>query len=288
MARVLSHIDTDSVRAAGPFLKWAGGKTQLLSQLEQFFPVKFNSYYEPFVGSAAVFFHLRRMRGRFPSCLADYNDELVNCYRMVRDKVDALIPLLKQHQLKHSRDYYYSVRKRVPDKMTELQRAARLIYLNKTCYNGLYRVNSKGQFNVPIGSYKKPRIINENALKYAGAALQEVSLKECDFSKVLDEAESGDLVYFDPPYHTETSGFTSYAVSSSGQAKFGPKEHRRLLEVAKELHENGCYIVVSNSDTEYIRNLFEDFNVYTVEARRSINSDGAGRGSVTELVITNG
>lgn len=271
-----------------PFLKWAGGKTQLLPKLAQFSPKDFSGYYEPFVGSAAVFFYLRRTRGVFPARLSDANAELVNCLRIVRDKVSCLVPLLRRYQAEHNEKYYYEVRKMVLGKATPLQRAARFIYLNKTCYNGLYRVNSKGQFNVPVGSYKKPRILDEKRLRAASESLRGVIIEHEDFSTVLDRAERGDLIYFDPPYYAEATGFTGYAVSPSGKAEFGAEEHRRLSEVVKELRERNCDVVVSNSDTRYIRYLYPkgEFKLNVVQARRMINCNGAGRGAVSELVIT--
>lgn len=290
MAGAKLLLDTSSVKqevAPEPFLKWAGGKTQLLGQLDRFFPGQFKAYYEPFVGSAAAFFHLRRTRTWFPAWLADSNAELVNCYQMVRDKAQTLIPLLKQHQHEHGKHHYYSVRGQNPETLTKVQRAARLIYLNKTCYNGLHRVNAKGEFNVPMGSYANPRVVDEEALKAAGKALRDTAFHAGDFSAVLDTAVAKDLIYFDPPYYTEGTGFTSYSVSASGKNVFGAEEHRRLLEVAKELNERDCHVIISNSDTEYIRRLYKSFNIHVVHARRAINSNGNGRGTVTELIITN-
>jgi len=287
-AKLLLDASTVKQEAAPePFLKWAGGKTQLLGQLDRFFPGQFKTYYEPFVGSAAAFFHLRRTRTWFPAWLADSNAELVNCYQMVRDKAQTLIPLLKHHQREHGKHHYYDIRGQNPETLTKVQRAARLIYLNKTCYNGLHRVNAKGEFNVPMGSYSNPRIVDEETLKAASKALKDATLCVGDFSAVLDTASRNDLIYFDPPYYTEGNGFTSYSVSASGKNVFGAEEHRRLLEVVKELSERDCHVVISNSDTEYIRRLYKNFNIHVVHARRAINSNGNGRGTVTELIITN-
>ena len=283
-------LDTSSVKqevAPEPFLKWAGGKTQLLGQLDRFFPGQFKTYYEPFVGSAAAFFHLRRTRTWFPAWLADSNAELVNCYQVVRDKVQTLIPLLKNHQREHGKHYYYNIRGQNPEALTKVQRAARLIYLNKTCYNGLHRVNAKGEFNVPMGSYSNPRIVDEETLKAASKALRDTAFYVGDFSAVLDTAVPNDLIYFDPPYYTEGNGFTGYSVSASGKNVFRAEEHRRLLEVAKDLSARDCHVVISNSDMEYIRRLYKGFNIHVVHARRAINSNGNGRGAVTELIITN-
>ncbi len=277
----------NSLLSAEPFLKWAGGKTQLLGQLDTFFPQRFSAYHEPFAGSAAVFFHLRRTRGCFAGSLMDINPELINCYEIVRDDIEALIPLLRQHQRLHRKKHYYAVRAMDPSQITEVERAARFIYLNKTCYNGLYRVNAKGQFNVPVGSYARPRIFDESDLRAASDALRSIALSAEDFSAVLDVAKADDLVYFDPPYFTENSGFTGYAIGKSGKVGFGADEHNRLAEVVNELHLRGCHIVLSNSDTDYIRHLFRHFTIHFVKARRPINCNGAKRGSVNEIVVTN-
>lgn len=284
---IMTLVGVQQPLAAGPFLKWAGGKNRLLPQLEPFFPERIVRYHEPFVGSGAVFFYLRRTRGAFPATLLDSNAELINCFTVVRDRVDALLPLLRWHEREHSKRHYYAMREHDPGALTDLQRAARFIYLNKTCYNGLYRVNAKGQFNVPMGSYKNPRICDEAILRAASEALQGVTLLATDFSTVLDHAGSCDFVYFDPPHYTESSGFTGYAVAASGRAGFGAEEHRRLAEVVKELDARGCHVIVSNSDTAYTRHLYTGFRLAVVRARRMINCNGAGRGLVDELVVSN-
>ncbi|MDA2912905.1 DNA adenine methylase [Acidobacteriia bacterium AH_259_A11_L15] len=270
-----------------PFLKWAGAKNQLLTSLREYFPEHFNRYLEPFCGGAAVFFYLRRLRGLFDAILLESNRQLINCFEAVRDHVDELLPLLAEHRQLHRKRYYYQVRQQQADQLTPLQRAARFIYLNKTCYNGLYRVNYKGEFNVPLGSYKKPRIYQQTELFAASEALARTRLLTADFSEVLDIAEKGDFVYFDPPYYMEATGFTGYALALLGQTRFGADEHRRLFEVVKSLHDRGCVVVASNSNTKYIRTLYKDFTQHVVHARRLINCDGAGRGPVSELVITN-
>jgi DNA adenine methylase len=269
-----------------PFLKWAGGKTQLLSQLDRFFPQTISAYYEPFMGSAAIFFFLRRTRGNFPAWLNDSNPELVNCFQIVRERVDALIPRLREHREHHNPTYYYRVRAQIPAQLSELERAARLIYLNKTCFNGLYRVNARGQFNVPLGTYKQPRIFVEANLRAVSRALQNTVLARGDFRAVLDRARTGDTVYFDPPYYTETNGFTSYAVAANGKTAFGADAQARLAAVARTLAARDCRVVVSNSDTEFIRGLYRGFNIHTVRARRAINSNARGRGPINEVVIT--
>lgn len=279
---------------AFPLVKWAGGKGQLLAQLREFFPETFRSYFEPFIGGGAVFFYLRRERGRFPAVLMDANRELINCYSIVRDKVDKVIRELRNHQEQHSRrpkSYYYCLRDEVqPEALDKVQRAARLIYLNKTCYNGLYRVNRAGRFNVPIGSYKKPPILNEANLRAVAGALRGVELRTGDFSDVRNEAGRNDLAYFDPPYYLRRLGFTGYAVHQFGGllggADFGADEHDRLMRIARRLVERGCHVIISNSDTEYVRRLYADFQIHPVKARRYINSDSDGRSPVNEIVIT--
>jgi DNA adenine methylase len=271
---------------AGPFLKWAGGKGQILPQLAKFFPDKFGRYFEPFAGSSAVFFHLARERGPFPATLVDLNAELINCFETVRDHLGELIPKLRYHEGKHEEKYYYKLRSTKPDSLQKIERAARFIYLNKTCYNGLYRVNSRGEFNVPIGSYKNPKIFDERNLNGASLALRGISLMAGHFSIVRQQAKAGDFIYFDPPYYTESSGFTGYAVAASGQADFSAFDHLMLRNVTDELLERGCHVVVSNSDTRFIRHLYRGYKRHGVEARRFINCNGSGRQPVRELVIT--
>jgi DNA adenine methylase len=272
---------------ASPFLKWAGGKNQIFDQLRPFFPAKFNNYFEPFVGSGAVFFNLRKIHGHFSATLTDRNAELVNCYKTIRDDLDKLIPSLEAHKRYHDERRYYRIRGQDPGDLSTIERAARFIYLNKTCYNGLYRVNKSGKFNVPVGSYNNPSIFDEDNLFAVTRVLRGVRLQAGDFSAVLDSAKPNDLIYFDPPYYTEDTGFTGYAVSASGAASFGADEHRQLRNVVDALHKRGCRVVVSNSDTDYVRRLYSKYKTHVVKARRYINCNGAGRHPVSELVITN-
>jgi DNA adenine methylase len=282
-----TQLRIQDIADATPFLKWAGGKNQIFDQLRPFLPTEFENYFEPFVGSAAVFFNLRRLRGSFPAALTDRNAELINCYKAIRDELAELIPSLEAHKRNHDKKRYYSTREQDPSELSCVERAARFIYLNKTCYNGLYRVNKSGKFNVPIGSYSKPSIFDEENLAAVSRVLRGVKLKTNDFSAVLDSAKASDFVYFDPPYYTEDSGFTSYAVSASGAASFGADEHRQLRNIVDKLTERGCRVVVSNSDRDYVRRLYDRYNIHTVKARRYINCNGAGRHQVSELVITN-
>jgi DNA adenine methylase len=291
----LALVQSD-LHVGAPFLKWAGGKTQLLPQLSRLLPSDFGRYAEPFVGSAALFFQLRRSRGKFPSILMDFNDELVNCFSVVRDSVDDLIPLLEKHRANHSREYYYKIRDLSPNQMASTDRAARLIYLNKTCFNGLYRVNSRGQFNVPIGSYAKPGIYDEPSLRSASKSLQDTEILQADFTAVQDYVNKGDFVYFDPPYHpiSKTSSFTGYTVRNAGlptrkreAPSFGVEEQQLVAAVFKKLDEKGCLLMLSNSDSPRIRQYYQDYRIDIVSARRVINCDGTKRGAIDEIVVRN-
>ena len=235
-------------------------------------------YFEPFLGGAAVFFHLNHPQ----SFLSDSNRELVELYQVVKDEVEGLIEVLQIH--KYERAYYYRVRSQNPLILTPVERAARLIYLNKTCFNGLYRVNSKGQFNVPFGRYKNPTICDPEGLRAASRALSQADISIGDFESILGKAEKGDFVYFDPPYHpiTKTSSFTSYTAGN-----FGEPEQRRLAEVYARLAERGCYVMLSNSDTPLIRELYCRFRINEIRANRAINSKPERRGKITELLIVN-
>ena len=286
---VTSHATSliDSRKGAKPFLKWAGGKQQLLTQYEAYFPTGFKRYFEPFVGGGAIFFHLWSM-GRLADkiFLSDNNEELMNTYKVVRDKLDELIGFLVVHKAEHDKEYYYETRRldRQDIELSDVERAARTIYLNRTCYNGLYRVNSKWQFNVPMGSYKNPKIVRENVLRAASAALQEASIETRDFRDVADFAQAGDFFYFDPPYDpvSKTASFTSYTASD-----FQDEDQRDLANVFAQLSEKGCLCMLSNSYTPFILQLYQEFRIETVQANRAINSDANGRGNIKEVVILN-
>ncbi|OEH94058.1 DNA adenine methylase [Bacillus solimangrovi] len=280
----MSRVHKRKVKHLQPFLKWAGGKRQLLPILRNYFPTTFDTYYEPFVGAGAVLFDLAPKT----AIINDVNEQLVNVYRSIKTDVDALLHLLDEHTLNHNKDYYYKVREwdRI-DKiytMTNIERAARILYLNKTCFNGLYRVNSKGQFNVPFGKYKLPNIVNEKVLRSVNTYLNQhqVTITNDDFAETVSDAKKGDFVYFDPPYVpiNRTSSFTGY--SKTG---FGMDEQERLRDVFINLAERGCHIILSNSYTPYIRELYRDFRIETVQASRIINSKGNSRGKIFEAVI---
>ena len=265
-----------------PFLKWAGGKGRLIEQYHAFFPKKIGRYHEPFLGGGAVFFHLSaRCR---QSVLADLNEELVNVYCCVRDDVETLIDLLQVHQDRHCHDYYYSMRAQGALR-SPTRRAARLVYLNKTCFNGLYRENSKGLFNVPIGRYKNPKICAPELLRSASAALQVADISERPFDAVTEHATSDrDFVYFDPPYHplSDTSNFTGYS-----RYQFGEQQQRELKTVIEALSDRNVKVLASNSDCPFIRDLYQGFKVETISAARSINSKASKRGKITEVLLIN-
>jgi DNA adenine methylase len=272
-----------------PFLKWAGGKTQLLPELVKYYPTdSVNRYFEPFLGSGAVFFHFKAMVNPESSFLWDNNLELIQTFQAVRDDVERVIELLREHESVHSKEgkeHFLKIRKIRAKKVTKPSDiAARLIYLNKTCFNGLYRVNSRGEFNVPFGKYLKPSILNEEGLRKASRQLAGADIAEKDFRMVLCDAEAGDFVYLDPPYHprSETAYFTSYTRDS-----FGEKDQRELAEVYRALDKKGCLLVLSNSDTTLVRQLYKDFQKVEVTARRNINSRGDRRGPIKERLVVN-
>ncbi len=238
-----------------------------------------------------MFFHLYEMKASgalknsmADAWLSDSNFELINCYYTVRDKINPLVELLAEYKRKHCRKFYYELRDQNPKQMSDLERAARFIYLNKTCYNGLYRVNSKGQFNVPIGTYRDPAVLDAEKLVKANLALRGTNIASQGFEHVLDYAKTGDFVYFDPPYHplNETSNFSHYT-----EQKFGEKEQENLANAVRELTRRGCMVMLSNSASHFVGNLYAGFRIEEVLAGRAINSDGAKRGKIFELVILN-
>lgn len=271
-----------------PFVKWAGGKTQLLDKIRALMPKEYNHYFEPFIGGGALFFNVAPKN----FTINDFNSELVQAYKCFtsNDDFKALVEKLDFYQENHSEEQYYQVR--AMDKEEDFltlpiyERAARMIYLNKSCFNGLYRVNSKGYFNVPSG--KKETIncyeeanLNEIADFFSNSKFE---ILNGDFEKAVENAQKGDFVYFDPPYDTweYKNSFTSYAKNP-----FGKDEQKRLAEVFKKLSDKGVFVMLSNHNTEYIRELYKDFNIHVVEAKRMINSKATGRGNVEEVLVTN-
>jgi DNA adenine methylase len=270
------------LQPATPFLKWAGGKSQLLKTFERYFPPQFKSYFEPFLGGGAVFFHLAAAKRDLKAILSDSNAELINAYQMIGDELDTVIELLKKHR--NDKHYYYKIRAQDASRMLPAERAARLIYLNKTCFNGLYRVNSKGHFNVPFGRYKNPRILDERNLRAVKSALEQVEIDCAPFEHVLMRARQEDLIYFDPPYHplSATANFTGYT-----RGAFTFNDQKRLADVFRMLSKRGCYLMLSNSDTPDIRQLYKGFRIETVLATRAINCVPEKRGRITELLVLN-
>ncbi len=269
-----------------PFVKWAGGKGSLVSDITARIPRgrSFRRYLEPFVGAGALFFWMRRSFPGLECLVADSNQELINAYRSIRDDVDRLLTKLETHQVLHSREHYYNVRRAAPREPTE--RAARFVYLNHTCYNGLYRVNRRGAFNVPIGRYDRPRIVDRENLLAVATALRGVAIEAADFELVTEGAGPGDLIYFDPPYHpvSETSTFTSYTAGG-----FGVDEQRRLARVFEKLSRRGAFVILSNSSSELVTELYESLDprprIDDVEMPRAINAKAKSRGPVPELLI---
>ncbi|MBN2192047.1 MAG: DNA adenine methylase [Polyangiaceae bacterium] len=265
-----------------PVLKWAGGKTQLLERILPLLPERIDTYFEPFVGGAAVFFALASRKRFRRAVLADRNAELVDVYRALQQDVDGVIRWLVKYGENHNEDAFYHVRANRPTRL--VHRAARLIYLNKTGYNGLYRVNRAGEFNVPYGRYKRPRILDEPNLRAAAAALQGVELVVDDFSAVSRQARAGDAVYFDPPYLplSRTSSFTAY-----DRHPFELEDHQRLAATFADLARRGVPTVLSNSATPATRALYAAWTLWEVQVGRSINSQTHLRGPVAELLVVN-
>lgn len=275
---------------AKPFVKWVGGKRQLLKQFRdrELYPPKGfdtskNTYFEPFVGGGAVFFDLLPEK----SVLSDLNKELVVTYNVIKNNVDKLIQSLKKHKI--SKEYFLNIRAKQINKLSDVEIASRFIYLNRTGFNGLYRVNKQGQFNVPFGKNKNPLICDEKNLKKVSIALKKVSIVHEDYKNVLKKAKKGDFIYFDPPYYpvNKTSSFTSYTSDS-----FLEREQIELRNIFFKLHKKGCFVMLSNSDTLLINKIYSEFkdkkiNINKVYAGRSVNSKGNGRGKITEVLITN-
>jgi DNA adenine methylase len=270
-----------------PFLKWAGGKRQLLPAIRKYIPRRYKLYFEPFVGAGAVLFDLQPQA----AVVNDANAELINCYRVIKRDPEGLIVQLRQH--KNEKKYYYRLRSldRAPTftALSDVERAARIIYLNKTCYNGLFRVNSQGQFNVPFGNYANPNIVDEIVIRAVSRYLNEanVEISHDDFAAAVGGATRGDFVYLDPPYDpvSDTASFTDYNLNS-----FGKCEQRRLKALCDELTRRGCQVLLSNSATDFIRELYSAPHRYTiveVAASRNINSIPTGRGKINELLIYN-
>lgn len=269
---------------ASPIVKWVGGKTRLLPDIVARLPRSFGRYYEPFAGGAAVFFHLVPER----AVIADRNADLIATYRAVADDPDGVIRRLALHREAHTSDHYYATRARWNDRevaWSPLDRAAAFIYLNRTCYNGLWRVNRSGGFNVPMGRYKNPLICDAEGLRAASRVLRRAQLRCTDYAAAVADAQPGDLVYFDPPYDpvTTTANFVSYTPGA-----FGAEDQRALAALAHSLAERGVGVVLSNSDTPFVRSLYRGLRIDRVRCARAINCNGEGRGEVDEVLVLGG
>ena len=269
-----------------PFLKWAGGKRQLMPEIREMLPdgVTTHPYYEPFIGGGALFFELLPKR----AVINDYNEELINVYTVIRDNPSELIEDLKRH--KNTAEYFYKIRAidRQPlfSNLTRIERASRIIYLNKTCYNGLYRVNNAGEFNSPFGRYKNPNIVNEPVIKAVSKYLNssQIQISSCDYALILKDTPTDSFVYLDPPYHpiSESSSFTGYV-----QGGWDEGDQLRLRDVCNRLRDNGIKFLLSNSASDFIREIYSDYNIHIVQAKRSVNSNSSRRGQVDEFLIRN-
>ncbi|UTX65223.1 DNA adenine methylase [Streptococcus constellatus] len=269
-----------------PFTKWTGGKRQLLGELRSYMPENYNRYFEPFVGGGALFFDLAPEQ----AVINDFNEELINAYRQIKDKPVDLIDLLLGHKENNSKDYYLELRAADRDgrlaSMTDVERAARILYMLRVDFNGLYRVNSKNQFNVPYGRYKNPKIVDVDLIHQISGYLNEndIEILQTDFADAVAGAKIGDFVYFDPPYIplNETSSFTSYTHEG-----FSYEEQVRLRDTFKELTDRGVYVMLSNSSSPLVEELYQDFNVHFVEAQRTNGAKSSSRGKISEIIVTN-
>lgn len=269
-----------------PFLKWVGGKRQIMPAIVDHLPNNISKleYIEPFVGGGAVLFHLQPKK----AIINDFNSELINVYEVIKNDVESLIIDLKKH--KNEPDYFYSIRgiDRTDkfDSLSKIERASRIIYLNKTCFNGLYRVNNAGEFNAPFGRYKNPNIVNEPTLKAVNKYLNnnKIELLNGDYTTALKLARKNSIVYLDPPYHpiSENSNFTGYV-----QGGWGEDDQVRLKETCDELNSKQIKFLLSNSSSSFIKDLYKDYSISIVKANRAINSNGANRGEVEEVLIWN-
>jgi DNA adenine methylase len=269
-----------------PFLKWVGGKRQLLPKIIEHLPKNIRElrYFEPFIGGGAVLFHLQPEN----AVINDFNKELINVYNVVKENLDDLILDLKKH--KNTSEYFYQIRglDRTDEflSLSEVQRASRIIYLNKTCFNGLYRVNNAGEFNAPFGRYKNPNIVNEPTLKAVNKFLNKnkISMNTGDYSDILETADENSFIYLDPPYHpiSENSNFTGYV-----QGGWDMFDQIRLRDVCDILNEKGAKFLLSNSSSPFIKDQYEKYKITTVKAIRAINSNGSDRGEIDEVLIRN-
>ena len=279
---------------AKPFVKWVGGKRQLLKQFQELnlyppggFDVAKNTYFEPFVGGGAVFLDLLPQK----AVLSDMNLELVTTYNVIKNDLDKLIQKLKEHQRKNNKTYFLKIRAQNLNRLSDVSIAARFIYLNRTCFNGLYRVNKSGQFNVPYGKYKNPLIVDEDNLRKISNILQGVEVRHQDYKKTVANARRGDFIYFDPPYAplSPTSSFTSYTKDG-----FGERQQIELRDIFYKLHKKGCFVMLSNSNSDFINKIYGELakkdkriKINKLGANRMINSNASKRGKIKEVLVIN-
>ena len=266
-----------------PFIKWVGGKRRVIPELEKRLPKKFNRYFEPFIGGGAFLFHLNHK----DSFISDLNSELINLYIVVKDSVNELIADLELHE--NSSEYFYNIRNLDRDsenynRLSAVEKASRFIYLNKSCFNGLYRVNRKGEFNVPFGKYKNPIYFEKENLLKCNKFLQNIEIQHGEFTTYRDKIQTDDFVYFDPPYFpiTDTSNFTSYTKDG-----FGINEQRKLLDFLQEIDNRGAFFMLSNSYSDFTMDFYKEFNIDIIDVGRSINSRADKRGKVKEIIVRN-
>ncbi|MCC7004686.1 DNA adenine methylase [Candidatus Nomurabacteria bacterium] len=277
-----------NVKKAKPFLKWVGGKGQLLEQFQELFPEKYNSYFEPFIGGGAVFFSLNPKK----AIINDINTTLVQTYIYIKDDVDRVIKELKKlekdflsKEPEERKEFYYKIREKYNSlPKDDFKRSLYFLFFNKTAFNGVYRENSKGGFNVPIGSYRNPKIVDEDNLRAVSESLKHTSITNTSFADVVKKAKSGDFVYFDPPYHpvSTTSSFTSYSKDD-----FTKEDQIKLRDLFVELDKKGVYVMLSNSYTPFIKEIYSAYKQIPVNASRMINSKADKRGKISEIVIVN-
>lgn len=269
-----------------PIVKWVGGKRQLLNKINPLIPKKITTYVEPFVGGGAVLFKLQPKK----AVINDFNSELINVYRVVKDNPKELLVLLEEYAKLNNEEYYYKIRKLDRSenyaKMSEVEKAARIIYLNKTCFNGLFRVNQKGHFNSPYGKGNNPNIVNKSVILAVSHYFNKnnVNILEGDYKEVLKDLKKGSFVYFDPPYMpiSKSSSFTRYTKNG-----FSQKEQIELKKECDKLNAKGIKFLLSNSNHPFIRELYQDYEIITVKAKRSINSNGNKRGEIDEVLVRN-
>lgn len=313
MTTKITEHNSNPESAAKPFLKWVGGKGQLLPRLRELYPQKLTAgnvkhYYEPFLGGGALFFDIMQNHAIESATLCDINEELILAYRVIQQDVNTLMDFLARYQKQYialnkedRKAYFYDIRETYNrqrflinyQRYSEawIPRAAQMIFMNRTCYNGLYRVNSKGEYNAPAGDYKNPRILDQENLLRVSALLSRAHLKTAPFTEVLNDFKTPGLVYFDPPYRplTKTASFTGYSKHA-----FDDEAQQLLAQTYHTLHEQGALVMLSNSDPKnidahdhFFDDLYAPYNIYRIPARRSINSKGTGRGVINEIFVTN-